>query len=107
MNTRPRCWIEVLSSLTGLELLAGDLPSHKWLGYYQVGGCGTAVHAAQKLNRQWIGIDITHLAISRIEIRLSGKQRAGLCRRPPPDHAPDLNFKKAKAESNAAQKELI
>ena len=24
-----------------------------------------------------------------------------------PDHAPDLNFKKAKAESNAAQKELI
>src|SRR5574341_1046397 len=25
-------------------------------------GCGTALHAAQKLNRQWIGIDITHLA---------------------------------------------
>jgi len=25
-------------------------------------GCGTAVHAAQKLGRQWIGIDITHLA---------------------------------------------
>jgi adenine specific DNA methylase Mod len=33
-------------------------------------GCGTAVHAAQKLNRQWIGIDITHLAISLIEKRL-------------------------------------
>jgi DNA modification methylase len=33
-------------------------------------GCGTAVHAAQKLNRQWIGIDITHLAISLIENRL-------------------------------------
>ena len=34
-------------------------------------GCGTAVHAAQKLNRQWIGIDITNLAISLIEKRLA------------------------------------
>jgi site-specific DNA-methyltransferase (adenine-specific) len=33
-------------------------------------GCGTSVHAAQKLNRRWIGIDITHLAISLIERRL-------------------------------------
>ncbi len=33
-------------------------------------GCGTAVHAAQKLNRGWIGIDITHLAIDLIESRL-------------------------------------
>jgi site-specific DNA-methyltransferase (adenine-specific) len=33
-------------------------------------GCGTAVHAAQKLGRQWVGIDITHLAISLIERRL-------------------------------------
>jgi hypothetical protein len=33
-------------------------------------GCGTAVHAAQKLRRQWIGIDVTHLAISLIEKRL-------------------------------------
>lgn len=33
-------------------------------------GCGTAVHAAQKLGRQWIGIDITHLAITLIEKRL-------------------------------------
>lgn len=33
-------------------------------------GCGTAVHAAQKLKRHWIGIDITHLAISLIEKRL-------------------------------------
>lgn len=33
-------------------------------------GCGTAVHAAQKLGRQWIGIDITHLAIALIEKRL-------------------------------------
>jgi site-specific DNA-methyltransferase (adenine-specific) len=34
-------------------------------------GCGTAVHAAQKLGRQWIGIDITHLAIHLIERRLN------------------------------------
>lgn len=33
-------------------------------------GCGTTVHAAQKLKREWIGIDITHLAISLIEKRL-------------------------------------
>ena len=33
-------------------------------------GCGTTVHAAQKLGRQWIGIDITHLAIGLIEYRL-------------------------------------
>ena len=33
-------------------------------------GCGTAVHAAQKLGRQWIGIDVTHLAISLIEKRM-------------------------------------
>ncbi len=33
-------------------------------------GCGTAVHAAQKLGRHWIGIDVTHLAISLIEKRM-------------------------------------
>ena len=33
-------------------------------------GCGTTIHAAQKLKREWIGIDITHLAISLIEKRL-------------------------------------
>ena len=33
-------------------------------------GCGTTVHAAQKLGRQWIGIDITHLAVALIEHRL-------------------------------------
>jgi site-specific DNA-methyltransferase (adenine-specific) len=33
-------------------------------------GCGTAVAAAQKLGRHWIGIDITHLAIGLIKHRL-------------------------------------
>jgi len=33
-------------------------------------GCGTTVHAAQRLNRNWVGIDVTHLAISLIQKRL-------------------------------------
>ncbi len=33
-------------------------------------GCGTAVHAAQKLDRRWIGIDITPLATNLIKTRL-------------------------------------
>ncbi len=42
-------------------------------------GCGTAVVAAEKLGRKWIGIDITHLAISLIKKRLL-------------DHFPDVKF---------------
>lgn len=33
-------------------------------------GCGTAVDAAQKLGRRWIGIDVTTLAIDLIDARL-------------------------------------
>jgi hypothetical protein len=33
-------------------------------------GCGTAIDAAQRLSRRWIGIDITHLAITLIRHRL-------------------------------------
>ncbi|MBI5285110.1 MAG: restriction endonuclease [Chloroflexi bacterium] len=33
-------------------------------------GCGTALHAAQKLGRKWIGIDITNLAINLIRHRM-------------------------------------
>ncbi len=33
-------------------------------------GCGTAVHAAHRLKRNWIGIDITCLAVGLIEKRL-------------------------------------
>jgi len=33
-------------------------------------GCGTTVHATQKLGRQWIGIDVTYLAINLIKRRL-------------------------------------
>jgi len=33
-------------------------------------GCGTTIEAAHKMGREWIGIDITHLAISVIRERL-------------------------------------
>ena len=33
-------------------------------------GCGTAVAAAERLKRRWIGIDITHLAITLIRHRM-------------------------------------
>jgi site-specific DNA-methyltransferase (adenine-specific) len=33
-------------------------------------GCGTAIAVAQRLSRRWVGIDITHLAISLIKHRL-------------------------------------
>jgi len=34
-------------------------------------GCGTTIAAAQKLNRRWVGIDITNLAITLIRSRLT------------------------------------
>jgi DNA modification methylase len=34
-------------------------------------GCGTTIHAAEKLNRRWIGIDVTHLAVGLIRDRLT------------------------------------
>ncbi|MDP8218159.1 MAG: DNA methyltransferase [Candidatus Theseobacter exili] len=34
-------------------------------------GCGTSVSVAERLNRKWIGIDITFLAINLINLRLS------------------------------------
>jgi DNA modification methylase len=34
-------------------------------------GCGTTIAAAQKMERQWIGIDVTNLAISLIRSRLT------------------------------------
>ena len=33
-------------------------------------GCGTATAVAERLNRRWIGIDITHLAVSIMRYRL-------------------------------------
>lgn len=43
-------------------------------------GCGTTIEAAEKLGRRWIGIDITHLAVSVLRRRMEGR-------------FPDLKFK--------------
>ena len=43
-------------------------------------GCGTSLVASHKLNRKWIGIDITHLAIAVMKRRLQ-------------DHFPGIQFK--------------
>ena len=57
-------------------------------------GCGTAVAAAEKLGRKWLGIDITHLAISLIKKRMK-------------DHFPDVKFEViGEPESLEAAKEL-
>lgn len=42
-------------------------------------GCGTAIAAAEKLGRKWIGIDITHLSVALMKKRLS-------------DHYPDVKY---------------
>lgn len=34
-------------------------------------GCGTTVHAAEKLGRDWIGVDVTHHAVTVIEDRMA------------------------------------
>ncbi|MCA1654803.1 MAG: site-specific DNA-methyltransferase [Sphingomonadales bacterium] len=47
-------------------------------------GCGTAVDAAQKLGREWIGIDVTHLAIGLIEKRLKEGYGPNLLEKNPP-----------------------
>jgi site-specific DNA-methyltransferase (adenine-specific) len=39
-------------------------------------GCGTTIAVAQRIKRQWIGIDITHLAIGLIKHRLADSSGA-------------------------------
>lgn len=56
--------LALLERIIGLSSNPGDVVLDPFCG------CGTAVHAAEKLGRQWTGIDITHLAISLIERRL-------------------------------------
>ncbi|MFM6220925.1 MAG: DNA methyltransferase [Dolichospermum sp.] len=41
-------------------------------------GCGTTVAVAQKLNRQWIGIDITYQSISLMVFKTPGKLSSNL-----------------------------
>jgi adenine specific DNA methylase Mod len=56
--------VELLERIVTASSNAGDIVLDPFCG------CGTTIHAAQRLGRRWIGIDITHLAISLIERRL-------------------------------------
>jgi site-specific DNA-methyltransferase (adenine-specific) len=40
-------------------------------------GCGTTIEAAHKLEREWIGIDISYLAVNLVEQRLKDIDRLG------------------------------
>lgn len=40
-------------------------------------GCGTSIVAAERMNRKWIGIDITYLAINEVIARLQEEKREG------------------------------
>jgi hypothetical protein len=106
--------------------LDGDIPSHKWLGYYHTSDCGMAVRerdgaemalfisleeptkgmvkdaASAGLYESPNGKKYPRVQLLTIDGLLSGKQRAEH-----PDYEPDMNFKRAKTEANAAQKELI
>ena len=77
-------WADVLMSKSGRERLG--YPTQKPLALLEriisassnegdvvldpFCGCGTAIAAAHKLNRSWIGIDITHLAVALMKNRL-------------------------------------
>jgi len=58
---KPKALLERITSSSSNE---GDIVLDPFCG------CGTAVEVAQQLNRRWIGIDITHLAIGLIKKRL-------------------------------------
>jgi DNA modification methylase len=68
-------------------------------------GCGTAIAVAEQLKRRWIGIDITHLAITLIKHRLEGAYQGKAPYKVvgEPVSVPDA---KALAESNPQQFEL-
>ena len=54
MITSRRCWIEFLSSLRDFELWLDNLPSHKWLGYFQDCGPGFIALGGRK-NKAQVG----------------------------------------------------
>lgn len=56
--------LPLLERIIGLSTKPGDVILDPFCG------CGTAIEAAQRLGRQWIGIDVTVLAIDVVERRL-------------------------------------
>lgn len=64
MDIQPKNQKDFLEKIIEASSNKGDLVLDPFCG------CGTTVMAAQKLSRNWIGIDITHLAINLIKWRL-------------------------------------
>lgn len=69
-------------------------------------GCGTTVIAAERLNRRWIGIDITHLAITLMRHRLEDAFGEQLSPYEVIGDPKDLQSAKALAEHDRFQFEL-
>jgi len=63
-------------------------------------GCGTAIAVAERLNRQWIGIDLTHLAIALMRHRLDDTFGPGLSDYEVVGDPPDLEGARALAEED-------
>ncbi len=61
-----------------LERLIGASSNEGCLVLDPFCGCGTAIAVAQRLNRKWVGIDITHLAIALIKTRLKDAYGPGI-----------------------------
>ena len=55
---------ELLADIIGSSSREGDIVLDPFCG------CGTSIAVAERLNRRWIGIDITHLAVTLIRHRL-------------------------------------
>ena len=58
-------------------------------------GCGTTIAVAERLNRRWIGIDITHLAIALMKARLADTFGGDL--RPYEVHGEPVDLESARA----------
>ena len=56
--------LSLLERIIGASSNEGDLILDPFCG------CGTTVHAAHSMSRKWIGVDVTHYAVTLIENRL-------------------------------------
>jgi DNA modification methylase len=66
-------------------------------------GCGTTIAVAERLNRRWMGVDITHLAISLMVSRLKDTFGPELCPYKIIGVPKDVGGAKALAEENRYQ----
>lgn len=70
-NAKERLGYPTQKPLTLLERIISAASNPGDVVFDPFCGCGTAVDAAEKTGRQWVGIDIAHYAITLIEERLA------------------------------------